>query len=315
MKVVCACLLAGLLLGTTLVSAEGAIRQEQIKLEKGTSTATITGKIKGHQTVDYQLRASAGQSLVAVITASNRSAYFNVLPPGSDEALFVGSTLGNRFEGVLPADGLYTIRVYLMRNAARRKETANYTLTVGLTGGGAAAATWRAVAEPGKPFDRTLELQGVRFHVTSANEGSVNTLQIVPASLEIDNSPIVRTIDGTVTGAEVADLNVDGSPEIYVYVTSAGSGAYGSLVAYSVNRRKSLSEISLPPVTQDKATSQGYMGHDEFAVVESVLVRRFPVYRAADTNAKPTGGARQLQYKLVPGEAGWILKVDRVVEY
>jgi hypothetical protein len=163
--------------------------------------------------------------------------------------------------------------------------------------------------------DRTLELQGIRFHVTSANSGSVNTLQIVTAGLEIDNSPVVQRIDGTVTGAEVADLNSDGSPEIYVYVTSAGSGSYGSLVAYSANQHKSLSEIYLPPVTQDKAASRGYMGHDEFAVVESVLVRRFPLYRDTDTNAKPTGGTRQLQYKLVAGEAGWILKVDRMVEY
>jgi hypothetical protein len=120
----------------------------------------------------------------------------------------------------------------------------------------------------------------------------------------------VRRIDGTVTGAEVADINADGSPEIYVYVTSAGSGSYGLLVAYSANQRKSLSEIYLPPVTQNKTLSKGYMGHDNFAVVEGVLVRRFPVYRDTDTNANPTGGTRQLQYKLVPGEAGWILKVD-----
>jgi hypothetical protein len=63
------------------------------------------------------------------------------------------------------------------------------------------------------------------------------------------------------------------------------------------------------------AAKKGYMGHDQFAVVESTLMRRFPVYRQADTNANPTGGMRQLQYKLIPGEAGWILKVDKVVEY
>jgi hypothetical protein len=164
-------------------------------------------------------------------------------------------------------------------------------------------------------FDRTLELQGIRFHVTSANEGSINTLRIVPSGLEIDNSPIKRTINGTVTGAEVADLNADGSPEIYVYVTSAGSGSYGSLVAYSANRRKSLSDIYLPPLTENKAASKGYMGHDEFAVDERVLVRRFPVYRDTDTNANPTGGTRELHYKLVPGEAGWILKLDGVLEH
>jgi Periplasmic lysozyme inhibitor of I-type lysozyme len=164
-------------------------------------------------------------------------------------------------------------------------------------------------------FDRTLELQGIRFHVTSAEEGSINTLRIVPSGLEIDNSPIERSINGTVTGAEVADLNVDGSPEIYVYVTSAGSGSYGSLVAYSANRRKSLSEIHLPSLRENKAASKGYMGHDEFAVVESTLVRRFPVYRDDDSNANPTGGMRQLQYKLTPGEVGWLLRLDKVVQY
>jgi hypothetical protein len=29
----------------------------------------------------------------------------------------------------------------------------------------------------------------------------------------------------------------------------------------------------------------------------------------------PSGGVRQLQYKLKPGEANWQLKLDRVVEY
>jgi len=32
-------------------------------------------------------------------------------------------------------------------------------------------------------------------------------------------------VDGIVTGAELADLNVDESPEIYVYVKSTGADA------------------------------------------------------------------------------------------
>jgi hypothetical protein len=309
-------MLSGLLFATPLAWAGVEIRQEPVQFAKGASAATLTGKIKGDQIVAYRLHARAGQSMVASFKPSNRSAYFNILPPASDEAIFVGSTSGNRFKARLPADGEYTIRVYLMRNAARRHETARYTLEVGLAGGGqTAAAAADTSPAAGAPFDRTLELQGIRFHVTSANEGSLNTLRIIPAGLEIDNSPIVKTINGTVSGAAVADLNGDGSPEIYVYVTSAGSGSHGSLVAYAANRRKSLSPITLPPVTQDKAASKGYMGHDAFAVVERVLVQRFPVYRDGDTNARPTGGIRQLQYKLVPGEAGWMLKVDRMVEY
>ena len=164
-------------------------------------------------------------------------------------------------------------------------------------------------------FDQRLELQGVTFHVTCPNDSSQPTLKIVPGKLTIDNAPISREVDGQVVGAEVADLNVDGSPELYVYVQSAGSGSYGSLVAYAANKKKSLSEISLPPIADDPKAAKGYMGHDEFRVVENTLVRRFPVYRAGDTNAKPTGGTRQIQYKLAAGEAGWVLRADKVVEY
>jgi hypothetical protein len=164
-------------------------------------------------------------------------------------------------------------------------------------------------------FDRTLELHGVTFRVTCPNDSSLNKVTIKPTGLEIDNSEVVREADGTVVGAEIADLDLDRSPEIYVYVQSAGSGSYGSLVAFSANRKKSLSDISLPPVADDPKLSKGYKGHDEFAVVEGTLVQRFPIYREGDANAQPSGRTRQIQYKLKPGEAGWVLGVDKVVEY
>lgn len=164
-------------------------------------------------------------------------------------------------------------------------------------------------------FDQNLVLQGVSFHVTCPNEGSINVLRIESQGLKKVNTVISKEIEGTVSGAEVGDLNTDGSPEIYVYVTSAGSGSYGSLVAYAANRKKSLSEIYLPPIQDNAKASKGYMGHDEFAVIESSLSRRFPLYKEGDTNGKPSAGMRQIQYKLKAGEAGWILKVQRIDEF
>ncbi|RYU62092.1 hypothetical protein EWI61_03910 [Methylolobus aquaticus] len=291
------------------------IRREPIHFAKGATGASVKGTLKGAQTVDYLLKAKAGQSMTVDFKPSNASAYFNVLPPGSETALFVGSTSGNHFVGELLAGGQYTVRVYLMRSAARRNETAKYSLDLAIAGANTTAGAATTPATGGGGFDRKLELNGIRFHVSSRNDGSQNTLRIAPNGLEIDNAPIVRTIDGTVTGAEVADINADRSPELYVYVTSAGSGSYGTLVAYSANRRKSLSEIYLPSVAEDAKLGKGYMGHDEFAVVESTFVQRFPVYREGDSNGKPTGGTRQIQYRLKQGEAGWLLKMDRVVEY
>jgi hypothetical protein len=172
---------------------------------------------------------------------------------------------------------------------------------------GAAAAS--------RKLDRTLKLQGVTFRVVCANQGSANRLEIRASGLAKSVKPIVREIGGTVTGAEVADLDANGYPEIYVYVASAGSGSYGSVVGYAANRRKSLTEIYLAPITDDAKASKGYMGHDEFTVSEGALLRRFPVYKDGDANAAPTGGKRQVQYKLVAGEAGWVLKPDGIVEF
>jgi hypothetical protein len=172
-----------------------------------------------------------------------------------------------------------------------------------------------AAAPPPVPFDQTLKLQGISFRVSSPNSGSINELKIVPTGLAFDNAAIVRSIEGQITRAEVADLNADGSPEVYVYIRSAGSGSYGTLVAFSANKRKSLSEIYLPPIGDDAKAAHGYMGYDQLAVVEGTLVRRFPIYKDGDSNAAPSGGVRQMQYKLKPGEANWQLKLDRVVEY
>jgi len=308
MKIVVTCILAVFIFAASPVCARSDIQQQDVVFKKGTYGTTLSGQIKGYQVVDYRLRARAGQVMVVDFVPSNLSAYFNVLPPGSpDLAMFIGSIYGGHFKSPLPADGVYTLRVYLMRNAARRHETAKYTLDVKITGGDKSSA--------GAMFNQTLELLGISFQVMSANNSSLNNLLIVPTGLELDNSSLLEEIDGTVTGAEVADLNSDGSPEIYVYVSSAGSGSYGSLVAYSANRRKSLSPIYLPPIMENQIAKKGYMGHDEFAVVETTLVRRYPVYRQTDTNRNPTGGMRQIQYKLIPGEAGWLLKVDKVVEY
>ncbi len=164
-------------------------------------------------------------------------------------------------------------------------------------------------------FNKTLSLQDITFEIHATKEGSLNRLTIKPSGLEIDNREVVHEIDGTVTDTEVEDLNNDGSPEILVYITSAGSGSYGSVIGYSVNNKKSMSLIYFPPVADNPEISEGYMGHDEFTIMETTFTQHFPVYKPVDTNSNPTGGIRQIQYKLVDGEASRMFKVDKVVEF
>lgn len=117
---------------TTPSVAQDHSRTERVEFARGTSSATLHGNIHGYDTVDYVLSARAGQTLNVRLQPTNASAYFNVTKQGADEALFVGSTSGNQFTGRLPANGDYVVRVYLMRNAARRDEHANYTLSIGV---------------------------------------------------------------------------------------------------------------------------------------------------------------------------------------
>jgi len=170
-------------------------------------------------------------------------------------------------------------------------------------------------SEASQPFFARMELQGVTFHVESLNEGSINAVTVRADTPQENLGPMEAEADGTITGVEVEDLNVDGYPELYVYVNSAGSGSYGSLIAYASNRNRSLSEIYLPSLEDDPEASRGYMGHDTFAVGEGALVRRFPVYRAGDTNVEPSGGMRQIQYRLEAGEAVWRLVPYNVVDF
>lgn len=168
-----------------------------------------------------------------------------------------------------------------------------------------------ARADSGGDFDETLAHQGISFRVSTPNTSSINPVMIEITGLALGSATLEREADGIVTGAETADLNADGSPELYIYSSSAGSGSYGNLIAFSVNNRKSASDIYLPPLDEAEA---GYMGHDEFAVSGQVLVRRFPLYREGDSNAQPTGGSREIHYRLAPGEAGWLLLPERVVD-
>lgn len=123
--------------------------------------------------------------------------------------------------------------------------------------------------EPTPPLVEKETPQGITFQVFSPNFRSGNRLTVTPSGLESDNTPIEVDVNGIVTRIEVGDINVDGSPELYLY---GFDGTSQTLLAWSAKKKKSLSRISLPDL--DVAQSKGYRG-----------------------------------------EAGWLLKPDKTVEF
>ena len=123
--------------------AQDDTRTETVRFDAGTSGTTITDSITGYESVLYTLGAEAGQRMQVSLEPTNLATYFNVYAPGKgpgDEAIANAGTMGemvpdlNRFDGVLPASGTYTISVYMMRSAARREEVSDYSLSISIEG-------------------------------------------------------------------------------------------------------------------------------------------------------------------------------------
>jgi len=147
---------------TSTALAQDDIRTERVQFKPGTSSATVKGKIKGYETVDYVLEASKGQQMNVSMATNNGANYFNILAPGENEvAMFIGSTSGNQFEGTLAKSGDYKIRVYMMRSAARRHEVANYRLEMIITG----AAEKASIAGGANSRGDAL-VKGTDYHAT-----------------------------------------------------------------------------------------------------------------------------------------------------
>jgi hypothetical protein len=108
----------------------------RVEFAKGSSSATLTGKVSGRDNVLYKLNARDGQFLKVTFKPDKESAGYNIYIPGrgpGDEALHNSETGGRDYRGQLYKTGDHTISVFLNRAAARRGESAGYTLQVSVT--------------------------------------------------------------------------------------------------------------------------------------------------------------------------------------
>lgn len=185
--------LSPLIAGLALLCAQAAFAAtdaerivKQVHFAKDSSTVELKGKIHGYRYIDYQLQASAGQNMKASMQAGNLANYFNILPSDSDDAaMYIGQTGANRFDGILPADGTYTLRVYLVRAAARRKEVSDFTLSVAVTG--------KALSPVSSKVDAVIP--GTPYHA----QGRVRCEPAYSKVRECEALVIRRGFDGTAT--------------------------------------------------------------------------------------------------------------------
>lgn len=114
------------------VFAADAVKREQVELAQGAPVKKLNGKIKGYESVEYSIAVPAGSTLDLKLKSRNPSNYFNVSAAGADEALFVGSRDGDHFHAKPEVAASYKVNVYLMRNAARKNQSASFVLEAGV---------------------------------------------------------------------------------------------------------------------------------------------------------------------------------------
>ena len=157
-----------------------------VQFGKGKSSTVIRDRLAGRQYIDYRVGAGAGQRMMVHLVGSNNANYFNLLPPDSpDAAMAIGEQINNRFDGLMPDDGVYTIRVFLMRAAGRRNEASDFTLSIGITG------------SPLKPIPAKTDalLPGTRYHAST----TVKCEPLYSKARECDAYVVRRGLDGTAT--------------------------------------------------------------------------------------------------------------------
>jgi heat shock protein HslJ len=170
-------------------AADGADKDrvvKPVKFDKGRRSTVIRDRIVGRQTIDYQLLAGAGQRMTVRLKGRNGANYFNLLPPDSpDAAMTIGEQVDNHYDGVLPDDGLYTIRVFLMRSAGRRNEAGDFTLSIGING------------SPLKPVPASVDavLPGTRYHARATTKCE----PLYSKARECEALVVRRGVDGTAT--------------------------------------------------------------------------------------------------------------------
>ena len=162
-------------------------------------------------------------------------------------------------------------------------------------------------------FEEELSLQKIKFDIKATEQNPYTTLLVQPEGLEISNEAVVQKVDGCYLKSEIEDLYSDGWPEILIFFNSYGMEMKGMVVGFSVNNGKSMSQISMPELSEE--ASQGFRGQDQFEIVENSLVQRFPIYEQKGDDWVQTGKTRQVQYKLRDGEASRQFFETNISEY
>ncbi|MEI7588214.1 MAG: hypothetical protein WCJ68_01880 [Chitinophagia bacterium] len=154
-------------------------------------------------------------------------------------------------------------------------------------------------------YDSTMKIGKAGYKVTCLNKSlESNIFNIRPIGFKSEAREVNLELKGRVQGAEVDDFNNDGFPDLVVYIIDKENRI--NIFSVTSKNNESLDPIYFPDIFNDMQLSKGYRGKDEFKLVEGVLFRKFPIYDADTAIKTPTNKVRQIMYRVVVGDQGYL---------
>ena len=154
-------------------------------------------------------------------------------------------------------------------------------------------------------YDSTMKIGKAGYRVSCLNKSTEsNVFNIRPVGFKSEARDVSLELKGRVLGAEVDDFNEDGFPDLVVYIYDKENKA--NIFSLTSKNNESLEPIYFPDIFNDMQLCKGYRGKDEFKLVEGVLFRKFPIYDTDTAIKIPTNKVRQIMYRVVAGEKGYL---------
>lgn len=116
-----------ILLSIFAVSAS-AQTKVRVKFAKGANSSNIKGSVSGYKYIDYLVKAKSGQTMSVKLNSVNEACSFVIFY--SDLKNVEDATDVREFTRNVDVDDDYIVRVLLPRSAARRRESANFSLKI-----------------------------------------------------------------------------------------------------------------------------------------------------------------------------------------
>jgi hypothetical protein len=120
-------LFASFLLFSTNVSAQSKVR---VRFARGTTSITLKGTVTGYKYIDYIIGAKSGQTMSVNLKSTHGGCSFVMFY--SDMKNVEDATEITEITRNVDVTDNYVVRVLLPRSAARRKESASFSLKISI---------------------------------------------------------------------------------------------------------------------------------------------------------------------------------------